>query len=254
MRHFMRLRGYTKTLLMKNMPSFPNCVKILLSLKALCMKLYFIYHLCVCCNMHRLLTIFTWLLLFTGNRIRVCCVGGGPGSEIIGLVHFLRSIYRDASLTCHVLDKFPVSWMNIWKIIQPSLPPSVSATYLPLDITSPGVFDFRVAHAIRYADIVTFLKSVSPVVAFLKNQRVWQQSPSIRQYGRIRTPYGRYYDPFMPAQSPRGTIPDILSSLKPGALVIYIDKKNWRQKSTVFRNGNICRIGVMASECMEVRY
>ena len=99
--------------------------------------------------------------------------------------------------------------MNIWKTIQPRLPPpSVNATYLPLDITSNDVLDSRVIEAISNADIVTFVKSVSPAVAFLKN-------PPIRQQ--------KY--PFMPVQSQRGAIPIILRSLKSGTLVIYIDNR-----------------------------
>ncbi len=142
-----------------------------------------------------------------GNHLRVCCIGGGPGSDIVGLITFLRSINRNTRLTCHVLDKFP-AWNNVWKKIQARLPPpSVNASYLQLDITSSAPLDRRIMEAIQNADIVTFVKSVSPAVAFLKNP------PQLSQY------------PVMPIQSTRGAIPTILQTLKSGAMVVYIDNR-----------------------------
>ncbi|XP_072030914.1 tetratricopeptide repeat protein 37-like [Amphiura filiformis] len=153
-----------------------------------------------------------------GNHLRVCCIGGGPGSDIIGLITFLRSINRNTRLTCHILDKYP-DWNKVWKTIQPRLPPpAVNASYLPLDITSSNPLDSRIVEAIRNADIVTFVKSVSPAVAFIKDP------PPLNQ---------KY--PFMPIQSQRGAIPTILRTLKSGALVVYIDNQQGDQNK-LFRS------------------
>ena len=140
----------------------------------------------------------------------MCCIGGGPGSDIIGLIIFLRSINRqNVQLKCDVLDKFP-QWHNIWKSIARHLPMSCETSYRYLDLTSvdPLERDWFGLLKIRNADIITMVKAFSPVAAYLNLQR----SALLRHQ-----------------MSTKSGISAILSHAKPGALVIYIDNYNGQQ-------------------------
>ncbi|XP_071788557.1 uncharacterized protein [Asterias amurensis] len=127
---------------------------------------------------------------------RVCCIGGGPGSDALGLTKFLRDtgLVPTNRLECTILDYYQ-QWEDTWKKITESnanveFPPM---TYFSRDMTR-GSADLSILDKIRSADIVSFVKFFSTVAAAIL------------------------------ADATRGNLlREVFRELKPGALVFYID-------------------------------
>ena len=92
--------------------------------------------------------------LFTSKqRISLCCLGGGPGSEIIGVAKWIvRQQLDTTQLEVFVTDKYP-QWKDQWKSVQDTLntyflaggvasakrpPLVVSSGFAKVDVINPG--------------------------------------------------------------------------------------------------------------------
>src|SRR5437667_8492978 len=42
--------------------------------------------------------------LFNMNQLRVCCLGGGPGSDLLGILKFIKTRNKSTTLMCRVYD------------------------------------------------------------------------------------------------------------------------------------------------------
>lgn len=79
--------------------------------------------------------------IFTSESIRVSCVGGGPGSDIIAVLKYLDE-WKDAEkvkrVTCYLLDK-EQAWADTWTEIDDSLKTDLllHANFQPLDVANP---------------------------------------------------------------------------------------------------------------------
>ncbi|XP_072039970.1 uncharacterized protein [Amphiura filiformis] len=136
--------------------------------------------------------------------MRVCCAGGGPGSEIVGIMMYLLNMNSVPYMECSVMDLNP-SWKHAWETIQKHIPPEpkVKVNYIPFDMADENSWLWRdFVSALSSADLVTFVKSLSAVQTFIANHRIGT-----------------------------GAIPAVLRALKPGAMVLYID--NMRDDSNM---------------------
>ncbi len=43
--------------------------------------------------------------LFNINQLRVCCLGGGPGSDLLGMLKFINTKKKSTTLMCRVYDR-----------------------------------------------------------------------------------------------------------------------------------------------------
>ena len=97
--------------------------------------------------------------------IQVCSIGGGPGSDIAGVIAFLEGTTFGVALQCSVLDLYP-QWEYSWNAIFRNLPSRLSRIdvgyhrFNLLDINSLTVDNL---HRINTADLITFVKSFSTV-------------------------------------------------------------------------------------------
>lgn len=68
------------------------------------------------------------------EHLRVCCVGGGPGTELIGLSKYLNPASAPPRITATILDKC-AGWSETWQAIRRRLPesPYIDTTYLQRD-------------------------------------------------------------------------------------------------------------------------
>ncbi|PIK38470.1 hypothetical protein BSL78_24694 [Apostichopus japonicus] len=153
----------------------------------------------------------------------VCMIGGGPGSDILGLCVFLRKHGFTATLTgqVDVLDKC-IGWNWSWETLQPLLPnnyrygiPRVS--YRQFDYTV-NELSLTNQNIVSGAYIVTMIKSLSPVAAWL---RTVQQSYrwSYRSDGRLRETIDKWHSVF-----------SILKHMTAGAFLLYIDNQTGPQR------------------------
>jgi hypothetical protein len=61
--------------------------------------------------------------IFSGENVRVSCVGGGPGSDIIGVLKYLDDHKKEETvekITCYLLDK-EQAWADTWTELDASL-------------------------------------------------------------------------------------------------------------------------------------
>jgi hypothetical protein len=79
--------------------------------------------------------------IFAGRSVRISCVGGGPGSDIIGFLKFLDENGNNKSIekvTCYLLDK-EQAWADTWTELGECLDMKVhvNTNFQILDITDP---------------------------------------------------------------------------------------------------------------------
>ena len=130
--------------------------------------------------------------------LRVCCIGGGPGSDVVGLTKFLRdySLLQESHIEGTIIDLYR-EWENSWNTITEANPNEFPHRVMYLrgnilwtdsQLSPDGLF------AIRSAHIITVVKFFSTVAAFIRKD----------------TSHGNL-------------LREIFHEMKPGALVLYID-------------------------------
>ena len=104
--------------------------------------------------------------LFEGETLRLSCVGGGPGSDVIGVLKYLSDYPSESTkkITCYLLDG-EQAWADTWTEIGASIetPVSVNVNFQPLDVTDPGSWSAQ--KKFLQADIFTLSYFVSEVYA-----------------------------------------------------------------------------------------
>ncbi|XP_071788950.1 uncharacterized protein [Asterias amurensis] len=135
------------------------------------------------------------------SSFRVCCIGGGPGSDALGLTKFLRDtgLVSTNRLKCTIFDRYQ-EWEDTWhKIKQSNASDEFPLmTYFSCDMTRSynGLSMNELDKNIRSADIVSFVKFVSTVA-----DRIGSNSDC----GNL--------------------LREVFRELQPGALVLYIDNR-----------------------------
>jgi hypothetical protein len=79
--------------------------------------------------------------LFDHSTLRISCVGGGPGSDVIAVLKYLADYDEQEPVTkviCYLLDR-EQAWADTWVELDDSLEVDVSlhANFQPLDVTAP---------------------------------------------------------------------------------------------------------------------
>ena len=80
--------------------------------------------------------------IFSGENARVTCVGGGPGSDIIGVLKYLDEHKKQegvSKITCYLLDK-EQAWADTWTELDASLKIKIqlNANFQALDVADPS--------------------------------------------------------------------------------------------------------------------
>ncbi|PIK38471.1 hypothetical protein BSL78_24695 [Apostichopus japonicus] len=153
----------------------------------------------------------------------VCMIGGGPGTDVLGLSVHLRKYGHKAPLRSgvYVLDKY-TKWQIGWELLHMFLPkryqdgiPQVS--YRGFDFKN-NELSVEQQQILKKANIVTMIKSLSPVAAWLKER------PKLYKF--VIGPTGR----------PTSTVYEwhsvfsILKHMKKGAFLLYIDNRTGPQR------------------------
>ncbi len=106
-----------------------------------------------------------------GEELRVCALGGGPGSELLGLVRYVESLNavdKPAYIDFVLVDRIK-EWDESWHALKTGIdsyfrencgsdrsqwPVAISRSFLPLDASDPTEFE---NFATRFAGIDVFL-------------------------------------------------------------------------------------------------
>lgn len=98
---------------------------------------------------------------------RVACLGGGPGSDFLGILKWmLKNNVDGVTLHCELYDKEP-AWANTWSDVVPllgSVPFGFSTAFMPMDVTQPATWEHY--RKLDKADLYTLSYFVSEVWKF----------------------------------------------------------------------------------------
>lgn len=135
--------------------------------------------------------------IFNGGNARVSCVGGGPGSDIIGVLKYLDEHEKLESvnkITCYLLDK-EQAWADTWTELDASLKMKLqlNANFQALDVADPASWKYQ--RKFLQADLFTLSYFVSEVYSLDADGT-----------GKITTFWQ-----------------ELFGSAKPGAMFIYTD-------------------------------
>lgn len=104
--------------------------------------------------------------IFSSTSARISCIGGGPGSDIVGAIKFISDtgIHLDR-LTCYLVDG-EQAWADTWTEIGDALSLSVpiNVNFQPLDVTQPSTWASQ--KKFLSADLFTLSYFASEVMAF----------------------------------------------------------------------------------------
>jgi putative SAM-dependent methyltransferase len=78
--------------------------------------------------------------LFENDQVAVSCVGGGPGSDLVGILKYLAELPEDKPipvLRCHILDG-ENAWADAWSDVDQKLETDckISTYFLQMDVTN----------------------------------------------------------------------------------------------------------------------
>lgn len=152
---------------------------------------------------HWLYELITWSkeaqAVFDAQRIRMTCLGGGPGSDLVGALKYMAKSNKSPSLFCEIVDGC-LQWKQTWSDLAFTLDwqSTLHTDYVIHDVTSRST----------WTDPCSFAKSDLFTINFFASE--------IFHFGQCATDY----------------LTDALCKAKPGALVLlndnnYSDFYNW---------------------------
>lgn len=74
--------------------------------------------------------------LFDREKVSVTCIGGGPGSDLVGILKFLARTGKNPHLMCKIFDK-EASWAECWEDVsdKTDAPIRVTTSFQEFDVT-----------------------------------------------------------------------------------------------------------------------
>lgn len=133
--------------------------------------------------------------LFKQDRLVVSCIGGGPGSDFLGILKYCLTNKKKVELKCQIMDRDP-AWSESWSDVDDKVNSTfrISTSYQPIDVADPTSWGKFNKHF--QADLFTFIYFVSEVYAVA----------------------GKANDYFA----------TLLAQMKPGAMLLYVDNNDSR--------------------------
>lgn len=100
--------------------------------------------------------------LFDKPKLRVACLGGGPGSDIVGILKYIEKAEKNTKIFCEIIDGC-IEWKATWSDVIFSLDceNSLHTDYVIHNLEDP--FSWRTPSQIGKADLVTLSFFVSEV-------------------------------------------------------------------------------------------
>lgn len=102
--------------------------------------------------------------LFDGDGwVRIACVGGGPGSDLLGVLKYVLIEHKAKSIKCFLLDR-ESAWGDTWSDLEEhadDLPFRLSTHFQALDVTDPTTWSTQTKY--HSAHLFTFVYFLSEV-------------------------------------------------------------------------------------------
>ncbi|MFN8463959.1 MAG: hypothetical protein U0X20_00350 [Caldilineaceae bacterium] len=98
--------------------------------------------------------------IFDAPRLTVSCIGGGPGSDLLGILKYMELTSSAAWLKCYLFDR-EERWSQAWCDVDQKIGKSGISTYFQrFDATDPTCVE-STAKALRQSNLFTFTYFVS---------------------------------------------------------------------------------------------
>lgn len=100
--------------------------------------------------------------LFRRDDVDVVCIGGGPGSEVLGILKYILTEKLSLHLTSHILDK-EKNWAEAWSDLGRKVPNDLrfNTTFETIDVCNPD--DWIERKKLWKADLFTMIYFLSEV-------------------------------------------------------------------------------------------
>lgn len=100
--------------------------------------------------------------IFNHEKVNVACIGGGPGSDFLGILKYLMTNNKSPQVKFQLCDK-EKTWAESWNDVDDKVDPKfrISTSYLPLDVTNPD--DWKPHTKYFNSDIFTMIYFMSEV-------------------------------------------------------------------------------------------
>lgn len=100
--------------------------------------------------------------LFDQPRVNVACIGGGPGSDFLGILKYLMVNYKTPTVKFQLCDK-EKTWAESWCDVDDKIDPEfrISTSYLPLNVTDPD--DWKAHNKYFQSDLFTMIYFMSEI-------------------------------------------------------------------------------------------
>ena len=104
-------------------------------------------------------------VLFNEEKVNVACLGGGPGSDFLGILKYLMLSGKKPRVSFQLCDK-EKTWAESWNGVDDMVDPEfrISTSYLPIDVTKPK--DWQSFTKYFQSDLFTMIYFMSEVLAF----------------------------------------------------------------------------------------
>lgn len=102
--------------------------------------------------------------MFDRPRVHLACVGGGPGSDFLGVLKYCQRRGKTPDIKCVLLDRDP-TWGESWSDVDDKVGSALklSTVFNSLDVTKPDQWQTFTKH--HHADLFTLIYFVSEVYA-----------------------------------------------------------------------------------------
>jgi len=100
--------------------------------------------------------------IFDRERVNVACIGGGPGSDFLGILKYLLVNQKSPFVRFDICDK-ERAWAESWHDVDAKVdaPFRISTSYLSLDVTKPD--DWKTYQRYFQSDVFTMIYFMSEV-------------------------------------------------------------------------------------------
>lgn len=131
--------------------------------------------------------------IFDEEKVKVACIGGGPGSDFLGILKYLMTNQKTPDIKFQICDR-EKAWAESWSDVDDKVERTfkTSTSYLPLDVTIPD--DWKDHRKYFQSDFFTMIYFMSEVV-------------------RLREQANEYFV-------------HLFSKAKPGSLFLFVDNNN----------------------------
>lgn len=105
--------------------------------------------------------------LFDQKAVRVACLGGGPGSDFLGVLKYCTNSGKTPDLKCLLFDR-EIGWGESWEDVDDKISDeatiSTRTVYQPLDVTEPASYEAKVKY-LKQSDLFTMIYFASEIYA-----------------------------------------------------------------------------------------